>query len=306
MNKPQIPQPSASRRGLESVGRRSREALFVINARSRRIAACNKAAERLFGHACEALIGRSTEPLHADNKSFERFCDSVEQAAARGSVVVTRRSLRRRDGTALQARDRIIAIDPRNQAEFVLWLVRETGGSSMPLRGEILERDLLRMAVAQLPAVDRWEAILERFATELEWAYAEAWLPRAGRMALTAWWSVDHPPAMEHFTGVSQTIDFAPGEGLPGRAWRGGDIEWLTDISEKPESVFRRTFVARSAGLRSWLAVPAGNGRAATQVVVFAGLEPRQFDREVAALAEEACQAIATAMATDTLALAGC
>lgn len=302
MNEPQIPQPSASRRGLESVGTRSREALFVVSARTRRIAACNKAAERLFGHPCEELIGHSTEPLHADNKSFERFCDSVEQVAARGSVVATRRSLRRRDGTGLKARDRIIAIDPWTQADLVLWLVREAGESSVPLRGEIVERDLLRMAVARQPAVNRWTAMLERFATELEWAYAEAWLPRAGRMALTAWWSVDKTPAMEHFTGVSRSIDFAPGEGLPGRTWRSGDIEWLSDISEKPESVFRRTFVARSAGLRSWFAVPAGNGSVTTQVVVFAGREPRRFDREIATLAEEACQAIATATATDTLA----
>lgn len=302
MNEPQIPQPSGSRRGLESVASHSREALFVVSARTRRIAACNKAAERLFGHPYEALIGRSTEPLHADNRSFERFCDSVEQVAARGSVVVTRRRMRHRDGTGLQARDRIVAIDPWKQADFVLWLVRETGESSMPVRGEILERDLLRMAVAQQPAVDRWKAILERFATELEWDHAEAWLPRAGRMALTAWWSVDHTPAMEHFNEVSQCIDFAPGEGLPGRAWRCGNIEWLSDISEKPESVFRRTFVARSAGLSSWFAVPAGNASGTTHVVVFAGREPRRFDGEIATLAEEACQAIATATASNTLA----
>lgn len=300
MDIPQTSRARAARHALEGIGKRSREAVFVISARTGRIALCNKAVERQFGHASRDLIGRSTEVLHPDKRSYERFCHSLEQAAYTSGVVVTHRSMRRHDGTELRARDRLISIEATGQPDLVLWLVRDSAESSVPVRSEIIERDLLRIAVSKHQAVHIWKAILERLALEFDWDYAEAWLHRSGPMVLTAWWCGARTPAMDHFTEVSRSIDFGPGEGLPGRVFRSGDIEWLGDVNEKPESVFRRSFIARSAGLRSWFAVPVGSSTPPSQVVLFACRTPRPFDHEVAALTREACHGIAAATGPGT------
>lgn len=175
-----------------------------------------------------------------------------------------------------------------------MWLVRAATAPTVPARGELMERDVLRIAVSHRRPRDRWRAVLEHFTRELDWSHAEAWLPRSGRMVLTAWWSLERTPAMRRFTEISQSIDFGSGEGLPGRVWRSGNLEWLTDISQKPESVFRRTFIARAAGLRSWFAVPVQNSGAPSHVVLFAGSTPRAIDDDVVNLTRRACQAIAT------------
>lgn len=275
--------------------------MFIVSARTRRITACNKAAERIFGYSSAELVGRTTEVLHPDTQSFEGFSESMKHVAARTGVIVSRRSMRRRDGSELQARDRIVSIDTANQADLVMWLIREYSESGVPIRSEIIERDLLRMATSTSPGTDQWTAILERFALECDWDYAEAWLPRSGHLALTAWWSVNRAPGMEQFTEISQSINFGPGEGLPGRVWRSGDIEWLNDINDKPESVFRRSFIARSAGLRSWFSVPVRNSDRITHVLLFARRAPRRPDHDVVALTEEACCGIGTAAAPSAL-----
>lgn len=185
-------------------------------------------------------------------------------------------------------------MDSAEQPGLVMWLVRAATAPTVPARSELIERDLLRVAVSHRRPADRWQAVLEHFARELDWSHAEAWLPRSGRMALTAWWSLERTPAMRRFTEISQSIHFGHGEGLPGRVWRSGDFEWLTDISEKPESVFRRTFIAHAAGLRTWFAVPVQNSGAASHVVLFAGSTPRALDDVVVTLTRQACQAIAT------------
>lgn len=181
-----------------------------------------------------------------------------------------------------------------------MWLVRESAGPNVPVRNELIERDLLRIAVSHRQTADRWPVVLEHFASELDWDHAELWLPRSsGRLALTAWWSPERTPAMTRFTEISRSIDFAVGEGLPGRVWRSGDIERLYDIADKPESVFRRSFIARSAGLRSWLAVPVCNSAGTTHVVLFAGHAPRAVDDRMAVLVSEGCHAVASVALAD-------
>ncbi len=286
--------PRSVSRILERIDERSCEAVFVVSVRTSRIVACNTGAERLFGWTTQDLVGRSTETLHPDARSFERFCACVTQTCGSQGVAVSRRALRRRDGSRFQGRDRVISIDSAEQPGLVMWLVRAATAPTVPARGELIERDLLRIAVSHRRPADRWRAVLEHFARELDWSHAEAWLPRSGRMALTAWWSLERAPAMRRFTEVSQSIDFGPGEGLPGRVWRSGNLEWLNDISQKPERVFRRTFIARAAGLRSWFAVPVHNRGVTSHVVLFAGSTPRAIDDDVVTLARQACQAIAT------------
>lgn len=292
--------PRSVSRILERIDKRSCEAVFVVSARTSRIVACNKGVERLFGWATGDLVGRSTGPLHPDTRSFERFCACVERTCGSKGVAVARRALRRRDGSRFQGRDRIISLDSAERPGLVMWLVRASTAPTMPDSSELIERNLLRIAVSHRRPADRWPAILEHFARELDWSHAEAWLPRSGRMALTAWWSMERTPPMSRFTEVSQSIDFGPGEGLPGRVWRSGDFEWLNDISEKPESVFRRTFIARAAGLRSWFAVPVRDGGAATHIVLFAGSTPRTIDDDVVTMTRQACQAIATVVTSES------
>jgi putative methionine-R-sulfoxide reductase with GAF domain len=57
------------------------------------------------------------------------------------------------------------------------------------------------------------------------------------------------------FHAASQGIVFGPGEGLPGRAWQSGSVEWIRDLGE--DGNLPRLTTALDEGLRTAMALPS-------------------------------------------------
>jgi PAS domain S-box-containing protein len=87
------------------------------------------------------------------------------------------------------------------------------------------------------------------------------------------WEVVDDAPALHFVSGwtvpaldaeplwrLSRELSFAPGTGLPGRAWETGEVVWIPDVTNDPG--FARRSAAVELGLRGALAIPAPLGPA--------------------------------------------
>src|SRR6478752_953753 len=76
---------------------------------------------------------------------------------------------------------------------------------------------------------------LSTLAELLRWEAGGLWEVREGASALVFLngWSVPELDA-EPLWHASREITFEPGTGLPGRAWRTGDIAWAPDFSHDP------------------------------------------------------------------------
>ncbi|MBI3267701.1 MAG: response regulator [Planctomycetes bacterium] len=86
--------------------------------------------------------------------------------------------------------------------------------------------------------------------------------------AVGAYWGVDEDarvlrcrgiwrrsaPGLDEWQAALRTLTFAPGVGLPGRAWACGRAEWVEDVAAAPS--FTRGALAARAGLHAALACP--------------------------------------------------
>lgn len=113
-----------------------------------------------------------------------------------------------------------------------------------------------------------------------EWAVGEAWLPdeRQGHLAPGPVWCSDIPGLAE-FSAASADLRFSPGVGLPGVAWQRAAPMWEHDVTNPTQSrVLLRRDLARQAGLKTALAVPALADERLVTVLVFFSLDARPHD----------------------------
>ena len=87
------------------------EAVFVLDARTRHIVDCNRAAVELFGYARDELVGADTRKLHVDDESYARFRAVSEADLDAGSGFHAEYRLRRRDGTIMATENTVTPID---------------------------------------------------------------------------------------------------------------------------------------------------------------------------------------------------
>jgi PAS domain S-box-containing protein len=116
---------------------------------------------------------------------------------------------------------------------------------------------LLRLehAVAEiidLGAADQvFPALLGSVGAALGWSVGGVWTVSAGELHQVASWN---DPAYAHFVRVSQGLALGPGQGLPGRVWRGGEPAWIRDVRTDPD--FPRAAAAVEAGLAAAFCFP--------------------------------------------------
>ncbi len=87
-----------SRMLLEKTFASLKEAVFVVDPNTRRIIACNSAAERIFGYSEKEMIGHNTEFLHVDQASYADFGRQLFSALDENGVFHTEYQVRRKNG----------------------------------------------------------------------------------------------------------------------------------------------------------------------------------------------------------------
>ncbi|HSH43353.1 MAG TPA: PAS domain S-box protein, partial [Arenicellales bacterium] len=280
-------------RAFATVFRESREATFVVDAGSGVIRACNRSAERLFGHSSTQMVGRPIALLCPGTGAADCLARVIAGVVERGGVTAMGSRMSRSDGSTFAARHRVVAIDTPEDDKRVLWLVRDADEYGVAARNEVLERDLFRIGAASDDSEERWLRLLERVTREFDWEYAEVWAPGSRGLAQAACWLPDDTSEMRSFARATRTVKFTAGEGLPGRVWQSGGAEWLSNVHELPERVFRRSSLAQWTGLTTFCAAPVRLHGDITHVVAFAGRSSRRRDPEVLALTEQVCCGIA-------------
>ena len=83
---------------LEKTFASLKEAVFVVDPNTRKIIACNSAAERIFGYSEKEMIGHNTEFLHVDQASYADFGRQLYPALDENGVFHCEYRVRRKNG----------------------------------------------------------------------------------------------------------------------------------------------------------------------------------------------------------------
>lgn len=126
----------------------------------------------------------------------------------------------------------------------------------------LAEREIYaRYAVGQ--ALTEWQSfdegvvpLLRRLGTALDLPIAALWThdDETHRLTVRAFWSAPGVDPGE-FEALTRAATFAVGQGMPGEAWRSGELTVLPDALDALE--FRRREAASAIGIRSGLTLPA-------------------------------------------------
>jgi sigma-B regulation protein RsbU (phosphoserine phosphatase) len=117
-----------------------------------------------------------------------------------------------------------------------------------------VEASLVRALAETSTPADAAERVLPLFAETVNGRVAILWLTDddAGLLQRTSDWCAE--PGSREFVSVSRRLTFAPGTGLPGRAWAAGVLIWSADVTADPD--FPREAAARDSGLRGAIEIP--------------------------------------------------
>jgi len=158
-------------------------------------------------------------------------------------------------------------------------------------RGEIdLALRLLRtlcQAISQAPGFEAaLQQMLHLVCTQTCWAFGEVWLPTGDRCLHHSglWYSVH--PALDPFGQQSTAWQFAPHEGLPGRVWMTGQVEWIANVAQVAPDRFLRRDLAVQYRLGAGISVPIGGDGQVLAVLVLLATEERQRDDDQVQLVE--------------------
>ncbi|MBA3717488.1 MAG: GAF domain-containing protein [Actinobacteria bacterium] len=124
------------------------------------------------------------------------------------------------------------------------------------------------------------EELLAAMCKNLGWAVGGVWAADrdSGTMRMIRAYLAEDSPAAP-FIELSREFRFAPGAGLPGRAWERADVEWVADYAGDP--TFPRSEMAQTVGLRSGFAFPIVLGPSVFGVIELFSTERREPDHEL-------------------------
>jgi PAS domain S-box-containing protein len=102
------------------------EAIIIVDSNTRRIIACNRATEVIFGFGEKDLMGCSTDVLHVDKLSYDLFGQELFPALDANGVFHTEFQMRRKDGTVFPTENTVTEIlDDSGHRTSVVSVVRD-------------------------------------------------------------------------------------------------------------------------------------------------------------------------------------
>src|ERR1043166_7596536 len=119
------------------------------------------------------------------------------------------------------------------------------------------------------------EIVLRDVCEKTGWVLGQAWVPNADAEILNfvaAWYCGDGE--LNPFRAVSEACHFKPGVGLPGRVWKSKQPAWVENVTHDPN--FPRSAAARTAGLKTGVAIPILAGGKVIAVLEFFMRESRE------------------------------
>ncbi len=243
----------------------------------------NPAAERMFGHRREAVVGEELAGFVIPPSLRERHRHGMAHYLATGEGPVLGHRLElpalRADGSEFPVEVSITRISADGLPLFTAYLRDITEAK----RAE--QHRNTRLAVTQVlsQAADVREGVggvLRAVCETIGWDVGSVWMPNGDRAALSclqSWHTPDLPVA--EFEQASRSRTFASGEGLPGRVWATARPAWILDVTSDP--AFPRAAAAAKYGLHSAVASPLVVGERALGVIEFFTRRIRELDPDL-------------------------
>lgn len=240
----------------------------------------NEGARRIKGYDRDEIVGEHFSAFYLDEDVTAGIPDqNLAHATAEGSVETEGWRVRA-DGSQFWANVTITALRDDGQLRGFAKVTRDmTDGKYVEA-----ERRLLHSATRSIAEAETFEdglhATLREVCEATDWDYGEAWVP-AGDVLERA--SADYVARdeLEPFSDVSRNYTFDYAEGLPGRVWKSGESEWISDVTESSVEEFNRTYEANEFGLKAGLGVPIKTDGEVAAVLVFTMVKSRSPDERL-------------------------
>jgi sigma-B regulation protein RsbU (phosphoserine phosphatase) len=139
-----------------------------------------------------------------------------------------------------------------------------------------VEASLVRALAETSTPTQAAERVLPLFGESVGGHVAILWLTddETGLLRWASDWCAE--PGAREFVAVSRRLSFAPGIGMPGRAWAADDLIWSADVTADPG--FPREAAAHDSGLRGAIEIPLRGLGAVHGVLEVLGPELREPD----------------------------
>jgi len=238
----------------------------------------NAHAEAMFGWTEEEAIGRTLAETIIPPRHRQGHAAGVRRYLATGQPHILNQRIEitalRRDGREFPVELTVAQAQGGGRVVFSAFLrdLSDRRRAEARLAAEhAVSRVLAEAATVEAAA----EPVLRAMGQALGWEVGYLWIVADGRLRVAAHWHAEDVDAAE-FEAASRQAAFSPGEGLPGRAWAGGEPVWVADAALEPG--FPRASYAVRAGLHAAFAFPVRAGGEVLGVIEFFSNEPEAAD----------------------------
>src|SRR5436309_898937 len=247
----------------------------------------NRAAERTFGHAREALLGQPlTIVMPADVRDRQR--QSIQGRSRMGKRRLPQEAF---EMTGLHRDGRSIPLEvsfghfTQGRRHLFAGIMRDLTGRRRTERRLAMQYAATRSLAESATVRDATRRILQAIGETLGCLVGAIWTVDRARQELRCveQWHA-RSASVRAFEAMSRRIALAKGEGLPGRVWADGEPVWIPDVVDDPN--FPRIATARREGLHAGFAFPIRLGGEVLGVVEFFSREIEQPDHELLQMTE--------------------
>jgi PAS domain S-box-containing protein len=251
----------------------------------------NPAMERFLGRAKSDVIGTHSSTVIAPDDR-ERSRVEFAELLLRGEVQVDARRFVRPDGSVVTGDISATAVDV--EGGLILGIMRDVTERNRAA-GDARLLESVTLAASEAPnLVSAFEVVLRKICETNGWIFGTAWVPRPERRVLecACFWTRD-PAARPIFQALA-THSFAPGDGLPGRAWSSMGPLWVRDLAT---ASCTRSATAGELGVHAGFAVPVVSKGKLIAVIEFFMDHVHEEEERFVRLVSASCERLASIMA---------
>ena len=231
----------------------------------------NAVAEAMFGWSAAEVLGTGLADTIIPPQHREGHRHGVERYLATGEERIMGRRIEitalRRDGREFPVELTIASARSREQLVFNAF-IRDITDRKQFERQRAAENALGRVLAESRTLPEAAPRALAAIGHILGWDVGGFWAidPEANVLRILELWSA---PTIDiaAFAAATRATSFAPGEGLPGRAWASKAPTWISDVQADPG--YPRAGAAAGAGLHGAFAFPILAGDKCLGVIEF-------------------------------------
>ncbi|WP_341528224.1 PAS domain S-box protein [Nostoc sp. UHCC 0302] len=253
---------------LASAFRSSPDPIALITVPETRYIEVNDSFCQFFGYSRSQVIDRTNQELNiwVNPAEYNLLAQVLQQTKAIRNHEVDFRTSTGEVKTTLFSAE-MIKIDGQQYILGTAKDITERKQAENEIRLLLLTTQAITRAVDVNIAL---ALVLRLICHTIGWDFGEAWTPSEDGSVLehSLGWH-GNQNCLEEFCRKSQTLQFAPGMGLPGRVWQSKGPEWIEDVSKVRKPLFMRSPQAAKVGLKAGFGVPILAGNQVLAVLVF-------------------------------------